>query len=103
MGSLVFNGSLGNVLVETYWLMTSEYVDVLRNKTLAEEQSVESDDDPAEPTDPDTKPAVTEQSTDVEHPNAPEPHTFFDWTPITIDEFISGLDNAGTLGRTYLH
>ena len=109
MGSFVFNGSLGNVLVETYWLMTSEYVDVLRNKTLAEEQSDESDDDPAEPTDlaepidTDTKPAVTEQSTGVEHPNAPEPHTFFDWTPITIDEFVGGLDDAGTLGRTYLH
>ena len=114
MGSFVFNGTLGNVCVETYWLMTSEYVNVLRTKTM--DEPVDMDDDPADPSNDQPDEQASEQvDADVKKvadgseqvqsalPDAPEPHTFFDWTPITIEEFVCGLNDEGTLGRTYLH
>lgn len=114
MGSFVFNGSLGNVCVETYWLMTSTYVNVLKTKIVQEQDDMDDDmadgqvDDQVdenERVDDQTNETVdtTEKVPHTVLPDAPDPHTFFDWTPITIDEFVHGLNDKGTLGRTYLH
>ena len=94
--SFTFNGSVGDVKLETFWLMMGEVgkddiaTDEKKKRKAEKAENGEADD---------------EDDDDVMKSNvlSDEDSNVFNWSDITTQEFVDGIKSEGTLGRVLIH
>ena len=96
--SFLFNGEVGNIKIDSYWIFSQSREALMA--TIKKEKTVEKEDGDDNDKDDDNDNATQMKARYI---LSEDDNNAFDWTELSIDEFIERVQQRGTMGTSCLH